>query len=317
MQRGGVVAGVWLVGLGAVLLVQQALDVPWRQAWPLFLVFAGVGTGVSALVGLGRAGPWSVVWALVGPLILVSVGLLLFLDFSGLADLDALELLGRWWPVALIGIGLFILVGAVWPRGRAVTDRLEIPIGDVTAGEVLLKFGAGRLAIRPGPAGHLVSGTFEGGVRRRDLGPGRVELEADISAVWPFGDRFHWQVGLAPDLPLTLRVEGGAASSDLDLAGLRVTSLEVKTGASDTGIVLPAGVERCRVRIEAGAAQVRIRVPDGVAASIRSRMGLGSTSVDESRFPRSGDRWTSPEYEAAAHRVEIDVSGGVGSVRID
>ena len=41
-------------------------------------------------------------------------------------------------------------------------------------------------------------------------------------------------------------------------------------------------------------------------------MGLGLTSVDEQRFPRSLDGWASPDYESAANRVDIDLQGGAG-----
>jgi hypothetical protein len=318
-QRGSIVGGIWLVGVGIVFLVQQAMGLPWSRAWPLFLVMAGVGTGASALIGLAgrRVGAWSVIWALVWPAVMVAIGLLLFVDLAGLADIDALALLLRWWPAAIIVVGVLVLVGAVWPRGRGVEERVSVAAGGVTSGEVTLKFGAGRLEVGRGVSGTLVDGTFEGGVLRRDLGPGRVELEADVTRVWPWmGDTLHWRVGLAPDLPLALRLEGGASRSILELADLQVTSLVVKTGASDTRIVLPAAVAECDVRIEAGAAQVSIEVPAGIAARIRSQMGLGSTSVDDRRFPRTADGWASPDYDGAAHRAEIHIQGGVGSVRV-
>jgi hypothetical protein len=182
---------------------------------------------------------------------------------------------------------------------------------------VTLKFGAGRLEVGRGTEGRLVEGTFDGGVLVREHGAGRVELEADAAQIWPWmGQRLHWRVGLAPDLPLRLKLEGGAARSELDLSELDVRSLKVSTGASDTRITLPRASERCQVKVEAGAAQVAIQVPDGVAARITSSMALGSTNVDERRFPRSGDAWISSDYESAAARAEIEISGGVGSVRV-
>jgi hypothetical protein len=319
-QRGAAVAGTWLIALGAVFLVQQALDVPWNEAWPLFLVMAGVGTGVSALIGLGgrRVNAWVILWALVWPILLVTVGVLLFLDFSDLADIDAAGFLAQWWPVVLIAFGVLALIGAVWPSGRGVEETVSIPVSAGEAGEVLIKFGAGTLEVGAGRAGVLVEGTLGGGGRRRDLGPNRVELESDVAQVWPgFGDTMRWRLGLATDLPMRLRLEGGAAKSTLDLAEVLVTELVVKTGASDTRVVLPRRVERATVRVEAGAAQVTIEVPEGVAAAIRSSVGLGTTSVAEHRFPRTGDgRWRSPDFETAPYRVEIEVSGGLGSMRI-
>lgn len=317
-QRGSLIGSIWLIAIGSVFLIQQAFDLPWARAWPLFLVMAGVGTGASALIGLAgrRTSALAVAWALLWPVLLVTVGTLLFLDFAGVLELDTLDLLARWWPMMLILVGLLVLAGAVWPRGRGVEDRISVPLTGAASGEVVLKFGAGRLDVGRGSPGVLVDGTFEGGVLRRDLGPGRVELEADISQVFPFGNQLHWQVGLAPDLPLALRFEGGASKTVLDLAELQVTSLTVKTGASDTRIVLPRDVAACDVRIEAGAAQVAVEIPAGVAARIRSQVGLGTTSVDTVRFPRTPDGWESSDFATAERRAEIRVSGGVGSVRI-
>lgn len=317
-QKGGLVAGIWLIAIGSVFLIQQALDLSWTRAWPLFLIMAGVGSGASALIGLAgrRISPLAIAWALVWPVLLVVVGTLLLLDFAGLVEFDTFDVLARWWPVILIVIGLLVLAGAFWPRGRGVEDRISVPVGDAASGEVVLKFGAGRLDVGRGSPGILANGTFEGGVLRRDPGPGRVELEADVSQVFSFGDQLHWQVGLAPDVPLSLRLEGGASKSVLDLAELQVTSLVVKTGASDTRIVLPRDTPACDVRIDAGAAQVVVEIPAGVAARIRSQVGLGSTNVDLARFPRTPDGWESADFATAERRAEIRVAGGLGSVRI-
>jgi hypothetical protein len=319
-QRGGIVAGTWVITLGLVWLVQQALDVPWNEAWPLFLVMSGIGFAVSAIVGLAgrRVSVWLIAWALLWPVTLAGIGLALFVDFAGLADIDAVAFLARWWPVALVVLGGVLLIGAVWPRGRGIEETVSIPAAAGIPGEVVIKFGAGRLDIGPGRTGVLVEGSLGGGGRRRELGPNRIELESDVTQIWPgFGDTIRWRLGLVPDLPLRLRLEGGASRSTLDLTDLLVRELVVKSGASDTRILLPRGVELCSVRVEAGAAQVTIEVPDGVAASIRSSVGLGSTTIAEDRFPRSGDgEWRSPDFDAAPHRAEISVSGGLGSMRI-
>jgi hypothetical protein len=314
-----IVAGTWLIGIGAVFLVREALDLEWGQTWPLFVVLAGVGIGMSSLMAMSgrRVSAWTVVWALAVPVLLAGVGILLFVDVAGLADIDAVGFIAQWWPLALIAFGAIILVGALMPRQRGVEERITVPIGGVDRGEVTLKFGGGSLDVTRGTAGMLVDGTFEGGAIRRDLGPGRIELESDIFQVVPFVGNVRWRVGLGPDLPLSLRFEGGASSTTLDLGDLNVTALTVKTGASTTRILLPRDVERCDVRIESGVAQVTVTVPDGVAARIRSQMGLGTSGVNERRFPRVGSDWASPDYDTAARRAEISISGGVGTVRVD
>ena len=42
-------------------------------------------------------------------------------------------------------------------------------------------------------------------------------------------------------------------------------------------------------------------------------MAIGSTNVDQARFPASAGGYESPDYATAANRVDIDVQGGVGS----
>lgn len=115
---------------------------------------------------------------------------------------------------------------------------------------------------------------------------------------------------------MNLRRRRRAARADLDLHTVRVRRLEIQTGASETRVRLPAAAGMTEVKAETGAAARALEVPSGVAARIRSRMALASTQVDEARFPRSADGYASPDFDGAANRVDIDVQGGVGSVRI-
>ena len=70
------------------------------------------------------------------------------------------------------------------------------------------------------------------------------------------------------------------------------------------------------VKAEAGAASVTFEVPAGVAVRIRNRMALGSSQIDESRFPRVGDIYQSLDYATAENRIDMDIQGGVGSVKV-
>jgi hypothetical protein len=121
---------------------------------------------------------------------------------------------------------------------------------------------------------------------------------------------------LTAEVPLDLRVDAGASRNVLDLRNLRVRSLELHTGASDTRIVLPQAAGATSVRADTGAAALTIEIPEGVAARIRTRVVLGSVQVDETRFPRVEGGYESPDYATAANRVDIEVQGGVGSLRV-
>jgi hypothetical protein len=197
-------------------------------------------------------------------------------------------------------------------------EVLAVPLDGARDAEVRIAFGAGRLFIGPAVPGHLVDGTFEGGVVTTPAGPGRVRLSTPHPAMWGWGRvPFAWRVGLSAEIAIRLELETGASDNELDLSGLRVTDLRLRTGAAQTRVILPAtGVTR--VDAESGAAQVRFRVPSGVAARITSRMAIGTTDVDMTRFPRTpdGSGWASPDFGANPNRVEIAVRGGVGQVTI-
>ncbi len=343
---GGIVTMV-----GVVLAVQEAWDLyqTWAYAWAL-VAPGGVGAGLTVYGLLARRSDdlRGGLGALFGGIVLFLVGFLFFEGvirlsgdrFGGLTDVAV--------PLALVGIGAVVLVGAFipgpWrrpaivihdPRGGATAgpgagatgwaapapDRLAIPLEGAADAEVMVTFGAGHLRIGTATPGMLVDGSFAGGVRvERGGGPGRVRL-APPAPPWswsPNREPYTWTMGVSAEVPLRLRVESGAADAELDLSGLRLAELRLRTGASETRVALPAGAGYSRVDAEGGAAAIHFRVPDGVAARIRSSIALGSSDVDAARFPRNaeGSGWESADFATAANRVEIEVRGGVGSVSV-
>jgi hypothetical protein len=135
---------------------------------------------------------------------------------------------------------------------------------------------------------------------------------------WPW-DRppFDWHLALTAEVPLRLSIETGAARTEADLSSLRVSDLLIRTGAAETIVTLPRTAGWTRVDAQGGAAALAFRVPEGVAVAVRGEMALGSIDVDEARFPRdSQGGWASPDYAGASDRVELNVSGGLGSISV-
>ena len=314
-RSGSIVAATWLIGIGVVLLAQRAMNVGWDEAWPLFVILVGVAGLVSTAVSrpLSLGGIWSFTW----PVVWTGVGILLLMSTTGALGRDPVDLVVTGWPWLAVGIGVWFLVGAVLPLGPGLVERLELPIASATAAVVRVRFGAGELRTRPAAPGHLVDGEFTGGVRHRIVRPGEVELSQDTEYGIPWVDRRHdWTVGLAAEVPLDLRFDTGASRSVLDLRGLLVRNLELHTGASETRLIVPEHAGATSIKAETGAASLTVEVPTGVAARIRTRMALGSSQVDETRFPRTTDGYESPDFATATNRVELDLQGGVGSLRV-
>jgi hypothetical protein len=314
-RGGAIVAATWLIGIGLIFLIRDATGWSWSQAWPMFVILVGIGMVASSVAYARRQ--WAGSWWLVWPVAWIGIGFVLLMSTTGRLGVDPGDLVTQWWPVVPIGIGIWFLVAAVWPGRRPSVEQLDLGLDGADAAAVRIRFGAGELEVGKAPAGRLVAGTFGGGVAVTRHGPGQVDLEPDFAGAWPGWDRpFSWRVGLTGDVPLDLHIESGAARARLDLEDLLVRRLDLKTGASETRVRLPRAAGMTTVRAETGAAALTVEVPDGVAARIQSRMALGTTNVNEARFPRSGGGYASPDWETAANRVELDLQGGVGSVRV-
>jgi hypothetical protein len=120
-QGGLVVAAAWLIGIGLVFLVRDALGLDWGEAWPLFVIMFGGATFVSELVYRTRRLPLA--WALTWPIAIIVVGVLFLLSTTGTLGVGLGDLIGRWWPVALIVLGAWFLLGAAWP---GAADRILV-----------------------------------------------------------------------------------------------------------------------------------------------------------------------------------------------
>jgi hypothetical protein len=102
-------------------------------------------------------------------------------------------------------------------------------------------------------------------------------------------------VALSPRVDLTLDLTLGAVDADVELGGLRVTRLNVKTGASRAVVRFSQpNASRCeRASISAGAAEVSV-------------LGLGNSRCDEI------------EFEGGMGKVILDFGGrGTSSSRVD
>lgn len=248
--------------------------------------------------------------------LLVIVGGALLLDNLGL--LGGISIWSILWPFMLIAIGAWIIWGNFFRRGSE-QEHVSIPLEDFKYATVKLQHGAGKLRVASGASpGVLLEGDIVGGLDLNSSRQGdRLDVKMNPSSFsWFPGTTLDWKIALSRDVSLSLEMETGASDTHLDLSELRVSELRLKSGASSTVLTLPTSAGQTKVSIESGAASVDVRVPNGVAATIRSRGGLSSVSVDRSRFPRQGDIFRSDDYESANNKVDLDIQMGVGSVSI-
>jgi len=82
-----------------------------------------------------------------------------------------------------------------------------------------------------------------------------------------------------------------------------------------TTLTLPAK-GYSKVELSGGIGETIIRIPRGVAARIRTTTGIGSIQV-RGNYSSINDEYVSPDFDSAENRVELNVKGGIGSIRIE
>jgi hypothetical protein len=249
--------------------------------------------------------------------VIIVVGLVFLLDALNIIAINAWGII---WSVALIIVGIWFLSWALGDRRAGETEDVAIPLEGAENARVVVRHGAGRLSIEGGAeSGELLSGTASGGIefrKRIKNGKLRVDVQAPgrIYNVLPFTKPLIWDLKISEEIPLELDVRGGANETNLDLSNLNVTNLNLRTGASETIVTMPAKVKHTRAEAHCSVASVRINIPEGVAARIRSSGGLSNVSIDRDRFPRSGGAYQSPDYDTAECKLELYLSMGIGSL---
>ena len=291
----------------------------------------------------GRRGPGIPLSAV----ILIALGILLLLQSTDVVRWELWLELWRFWPVIIIAFGVNLLLRwrAPWlaflivigllagsvgiafaltevdDKSETIT-RLSEPLGALKAVEVSISFSQGSLTLSSLPAGSssLVEGTFHG--RRAKLALVRADGTAELSISMEsrrflrgFSD-VDWDISLSRTPELDISLDGGAADMTLDLRRLKVSELDIDTGAASVEITMPSGAGHTKAQIDGGAASISITVPDGVAAEITTTSALSSLEIDGRRFPKSNGAHASPDYDTAVNRVAIHLRVGASSVSV-
>ena len=248
---------------------------------------------------------------------LILVGVLLFLQTQGYIG----NIFPYLWPLALILVGGWIILGVYWPQARSKEETFAVPLGAAKSARFKFSHGAGQIEITGGaPTGQALVGSSAVGMNKESWLDGdrlEVKVEAGPSFLPVLGpSQGVWRFQLTQEIPLTLKVEAGASSVNIDLQDVLASHVELSTGASSSNLTVPArGVSL--LEIEAGAASVNVRVPSATAGRIRVEEGVTSVSVDTNRFPRlDSGFYQSSGYDTASDRTDINIEAGLGSVTV-
>jgi hypothetical protein len=282
--------------------------------------------------------------SLVGPAILIGIGIILLLDNLGYLTWNIWELL-RLWPLLLIMWGLeillqgrllgrivtalFILIamlGSFWfinsGTGAQPTTMIEHLRNDASSFVVNLEPSVGTVTLQAYsdsanlvggevtvPRGITVIEDFTGGNRARL----RVTTRPEARNWWP-GNSETWDFKLSRDILLDLDINQGIGDIQLDLEELKLNKVNVDFGISSLKIHIP---ERGNydLSIDGGIGGIILEIPQDMAVHITGDTGIvGKTFPGD--YQRIGDVWTSPNYDDSEYSANIYLSLGIGTITV-
>lgn len=205
-------------------------------------------------------------------------------------------------------------------RESKVVERAKAAKSDEVIAD--LEIGAGELKVEGG-AKELFEGDFTYNVAewkptvRFDDSSFRGRLTVrQGSGKHTFGNvRNRWDLRLANDIPLDLRIRCGAGENKLDLHELTLRNVEVQLGAGSVDMDLRGAPKKdYSVRIEGGVGEATVHLPPGVGVVAEAHGGIGSINVRGLR--KDGDHWVSEANRGAKATIRLSVKGGIGEINI-
>lgn len=343
--RGSLFFPLILIAVGVIFLLNNLGVVSgdiWSnvaQFWPVILIAIGLDSIYR------REG-------LVGAAFVIGLGVVFLLANLGYLALDIWQIVLRLWPLLIIAIGFDILIGrrsllaslaglivilvlmagALWLTGVRVEQSQALP-GE-TIRQELQGARRARLDLEPGAGGLRLNALSETGALISGAvkpGPGTAvsdeifhqgdlvtyTLRSSGTTVTIPGDRgkWNWDLGVTPAVPLDLKIGMGAGEVDANLAGLNLSALEVNTAVGVTTVTLPSQ-GNFQGSLESAIGETVILVPPGMAVRIRADSGFASVNVPSS-YQKQDKVYTSPGYDSAQNRVDLQVSQAIGSIRVE
>jgi hypothetical protein len=208
--------------------------------------------------------------------------------------------------------------------GALQTESQSVELGDAKSVRVEIDMGAGDLKVTSGadklletdfiynvaklkPEVSYTNGTLV--VRQPD-----VRGMPSLQGITDF--RNQWDLRLYDEVPMDLSVDVGGGTSNLQLAGLSLTGLDVVLGAGKSTVDLNDDWARdLDITIDAGAADLTVRLPSDVG--VRVEVDRGPTMIDAPGLVQDGGVYTNDAYGVSKVTIRIDITAGIGWLNLE
>jgi hypothetical protein len=302
------------------------------------LVFWGVALVTAGIVALAvqqnlidpdaLAGAWRL-W----PVILIALGLSIMLSrtpFAVLGTIAAAFVVGAAGG-ALIPVGPgFASCGGAEPSG--LTTRDGAFTGGSASVELDLNCGTLEVAMTDGNGWRVAAGQSDGDEVRIEATDTSLAVSSPDSGF--LGGEQRMEVGLGLDVTYALSIDVNAATTRLDMAGGRFSELSVDPNAGSLWFNLGgASVASFSLDMNAGSASFQVDEATDLDGTVGMNAGsiefcadpdtalrftveenlTFSQDLDDSDLVRSGDTWTSANFDTADRRIDLRLEGNAAS----
>ncbi len=287
---------------------------------------------------------------LIWPAALILLGGVALLVNTNLISADRLYRLGDLWPLLLIVIGLELLVTRM-PISANVSAVAAVLILLVALGGSIAYVAAGpkvpvgtQTIDRSASAGKLAQASLEVDVGAATINVRGAELNGDLfrahieytgpppdvsvdhssgtvnisqnNSFHLFGSqRFVLNLQVSSSVQWAMTVHSGASADSYLLTSVKLTSLEVDTGASREEIALGTPSGSVPVTINGGALTVHLHRPSGVAAQVN--VSGGAVNLDFDGRHHSAVGTVSDSSSSASDMFNVQIDGGACTVTMD
>ena len=208
--------------------------------------------------------------------------------------------------------------------GELRTESKSVELGDAKPVNVEINLGAGDLVVTGG-AKKLLEADFTYNVAKLkpevEFTDGTLVVQhPDVRGYRTLQDikdfRNEWDLRLNNDVPMNLSLDMGAGTSDLQLAGLSLTDLDILLGAGKSTVDLSGGWNRdLDVTINTGAANITVLLPREVG--VRVVVEAGVSKINASDLSKDGNAYTNAAFGASGVTVQVTIKAGIGQINLE
>jgi len=254
------------------------------------------------------------------PVFLVAAGLQLLFPRGILAILSPLVIVA----VFVYAISGYAIVGpnlVDWSAlttkkiaGPPPTAQAQLVLNDLRA--VQFELGA-DLELDANEISLTSSRELAGAVRTDTQGGiNQFVISAPKQVGWLHGRTQPIKVDLTPVPEWSVELNGGVINGSLGLHSFNWSDVVINAGITSLHLQLNQGQQGQRIKVSSGVAKLVLHVPRGISLRVKSSSPLPLSQLTKEGFNRSGQVYTSPEYNGQGSSIQIDINAGIASVEV-